>query len=185
MNLRDDQRVEIALPARLIFGVAVCNCFGPDPEAPDQEEAKREVAERTERLVRLLQRANVEPFEDLHDKGRRKVAARIDRVAEAVAADFDQQPAVSIALSLFYFLQDLLDRGVLELNEGSSFAEAMTEIFIPAMEGGLRAAATLPDDEERIDRAAQRRAAKLLKRLQGMGYYRYAAPVAAAAVHFR
>jgi hypothetical protein len=181
MSLRDDQRVEIALPARLIFGVAVCNCFGPDPSAPDQEEAKREVVRQTARLTELLQKANVEPIEDLADKHRGKVARRIDRVAEEIAKDFDQQPAVSIALSLYYFLKDLLDRGVLDLNEGSSFAEAMTEIFLPAMEGGLKAAATLPDDEERIDRAAQRRAGKLLKKLQAMGYYRYQAPARAAA----
>lgn len=149
--MNERQRVETAVPARLVFGLAVCNCFS-DPDA-----------DVVKQLKELLLRACVEPVEGLGPKEGGKVARRIERVCEAAAKEFDGQPAVKIAMALFYFLEDLLSREVLTLWEGSAFGEAMT-LLMPMFEHGF--------ESEKIDASARKQARKLLERLQREGYFR-------------
>jgi hypothetical protein len=152
--LTDRQRVEIAIPARLVFGVVAAKCFS-DPDA-----------EVVKRLEDLLVQACVEPIADLPEQKGIQVARRIERTTDAIAKDFDDQPAVKIAMALYYFLQDLLEREVLVLWEGSAFAEAM-QILMPMFEHGF--------EVQRIDASAQKQARRLRERLEREGYYRRAA----------
>ena len=170
MILTDRQRVELAIPARLVFGIVAANCFAPNPEA-DADEALAELERNVARLKELLTTACVEPIADLPERLGSKVARRIERVVDAAAKPFDDQPAVKVAMALYYFLEDLLSRGVLELLEGSAFAEAMG-ILMPMFEHGF--------SEEKLDRSAQKRARQLLEHLQREGYYRAPAQAAAA-----
>lgn len=148
--LNDRQRVEIAVPARLVFGLAVCKCFSD----PDHDDVKR--------LQDLLLRACIEPLDGLQEREGKKIARRVERVVDEAAKDFDQQPAVKIAMSLFYFLEHLLATGYLELWEGSPMGEAMS-LLMPMFDHGF--------EKHRQDRSAQKQARRLLQHLQRQGYY--------------
>ena len=160
--LNDRQRVEIAVPCRMAYALVAANCFGPDPGA-DPVEAKAEMDATVARLKTLLTRACVEPLDDLAPREAAKITRRIERVATAVMADWDDQPALSLAMALYYFLRDLIDREVLILWEGSPMGEAMGLLF-PMFEHGFA--------EERLDASTQKRARRLLTSLQAQGYYR-------------
>ncbi|CAB4122625.1 hypothetical protein UFOVP32_45 [uncultured Caudovirales phage] len=149
--LSDRQRVEIAIPARLVLGLAACNCFSE----PDADEVKK--------LKDLLLEACVQPLDGLDKKKAGQVARRIERICESCAVDFDQHSALKVGVALYYFLQDLLEREVLVLWEGSSFGEAM-QLLMPMFEHGFA--------EHNVDRSAQKTARRLLTKLQTEGYYR-------------
>lgn len=161
--LTDRQRVEIAVPARLVFGLVAANCFGPDPKAEDQEEAKAQVAEKSAQLRELVLQASVDPVSDLPDREALKVARRVERLVERVTVDFDQQPAVKVAMCLYYFIEDLLQSERLILWEGSAMGEALS-ILLPMFEYGF--------EREQQDASARKQARRLLEKLQKEGFYR-------------
>lgn len=144
------QRVELAIPARLVFGIVICDCFS-DPDADVVAELKR-----------LLTDACVEPISDLSAKEASRVARRVDRISQAAAKEFDDQPAVKIAIALFYFIQDLLEREVLVLWDDSSFGKAIN-LLIPMFEHGF--------EQEKIDKSAQKKARQLLSFFNREGLY--------------
>lgn len=149
--LTDQQRVELAIPARLVWDLAMAGCFS-DPDA-----------EVVERLKALLQAACSEPMADLPRKAKAKIARRIERAIVPVLKPWQGGSAVSLGMALYHFLEDLLSREVLVLLEGSSFAEAMA-ILLPMMEHGF--------EEEGRDATARDQARALLSGLQAAGYYR-------------
>lgn len=160
-GLTDRQRVEIAIPARMAFEIAACDCFAPNPAvAPD--EAQAEMERNVARLKELLVTACLEPITDLPEATGIKVARRVERVADKITAPYANQPAIKFAMVLFYFLQDLLDRDVLVLWEGSAFGAAM-QLLVPMFEHGFSI--------EKQDASAQRQARRLLEQLQREGYY--------------
>lgn len=161
--LTDRQRIELALPAMLFWGLAACDCFGPDPNAPDQAEAEREVIVKKQQLRDLLSTACHEPVEDLPPKKLAQMARRIDRLATYCADDFQQQPAVKVAMALYYFLEDLLQRDCLVLWEGSAMGTAV-EMLMPMFAHGF--------ERERQDASAQKQARRMLEKLQREGFYR-------------
>lgn len=173
--LNDRQRVEIAVPCRMAYALVAANCFGPDPDA-DPAEAAAEMERTVARLKTLLTQACVEPLDDLAPREAGKITRRIERVATAAMADWDDQPALSLAMALYYFLRDLIEREVLILWEGSAMGEAMGLLF-PMFEHGFA--------QERLDASTQKRARRLLTTLQAQGYYRDPAAdrPAAQAIH--
>lgn len=160
-RLTDRQRIELAIPARLTFGLVAANCFGPDPNA-DPEEAAAELERSRARLADLLTEACLEPLVGLMPKDEIKIARRIERTVDAIARPYDGQPAIKLALVLFYFLSDLVEREVLELWEGSAFGEAW-KLLEPMFAHGF--------EEERLDKSAQKQARKLLESLKREGLY--------------
>jgi hypothetical protein len=148
--LSERQRCEIAIPARLLFGLAVCDVFSD----PDNADLKR--------IKSLLMSACIEPLVGLDERAGGKVARRIERITRSVAGEFDDQPGVKVALSLYYFVKELIDRGILVLWEGSDVGEAIN-LLVPMFEHGF--------EVEKQDLSAQKQARKLLDRLQREGYY--------------
>lgn len=161
--LTDRQRVEIAVPARLVLGLVASNCFGLDPKAEDREAAEAELAASRQRLRDLMIAACMDPIDDLPPREGVKVARRIERLVDRLAMDFDQQPAVKVAMALYYFIEDLLQRERLILWEGSAMGEALS-ILLPMFEYGF--------EREQQDASARKQARRLLEKLQKEGFYR-------------
>lgn len=149
--LTDRQRVEITLPARMLFTLHVCNCYADPDEAV------------VEKLGKLLVKACTEALDDLPEKAGSKIARRIERIHEAVTKDMDDQAAAKVGLTIYYFVKDLIDREVLVLWDGSAFGEAINTM-IPMFDYAF--------DVERMDKSARKQARRLLELLQREGYYR-------------
>lgn len=153
--LSERQRVELAIPARMIFGL-VCGQIFSDPTAPEVEKIKK-----------LMAQACIEPLDGLTPKKVGQVARRIERLHDEVAEMIDQASALKVSLAFFYLLDDLIRRGVLVLWEGSAFGEAIT-LMTPMFAYGF--------EEAKVDKSAQKTARKIIAHLQEQGYFReYAA----------
>lgn len=148
-------RVECALPARMMFAVAVMDVFAFEV---GNEDGPRQLA----RLRELLLEACHAPMEGLAPKVRSVVNSQIDRMHRHAMDEYDQQRADKVAAAVFYFLKDLTDSGYLDLHEGSPVAEAAS-IYIPAIEHVF--------GEARLDASAQKAARRILMKLQARGYY--------------
>lgn len=161
--LNDRQRVELALPARLFYALAVCDVFAVDPahaDTPDAaEKGMREVAE----LRDLLKVACIEPIADIDPRKAGQLSRRIDRVAKEVTAEYDQERGIKLALVFYYWLEDLLSRGVLVCHEGSTFGRAIRMLFTMFQHGFAI---------EKQDASAQKQARRLLEKFQVAGYFR-------------
>lgn len=148
-------RVEIAIPARLMYAIAALDVFAFDD---GDDDAPRRLA----RMRALLEQACCEPLTGLNPAAQKQAGFVIDRLCKTTMAEYDNQPAAKIAAAVFYFLKDLTDSGYLELWEGSPVAEAAA-IYIPAIEHVFA--------EDRLDASAQKAARRILGKLQERGYY--------------
>lgn len=155
--LTDRQRIELALPAYLLYALT----GAPDvfvPSNPDlAARADADVAE----LRCNLRTACLEPFADLTPAKRQALIRRLKRVQQQTT-DWHERPALDLMLMLWCFLQDLTDREVLILWEGSAMDLAMKKLM-PMCQYGLE------KHEDGI--AAQKQARALLSRLQAEGLY--------------
>jgi hypothetical protein len=156
--LTDRQRLELALPAYLLFALSkVPGVFAPtDPALAESAEADIAV------LRENLGIACLEPFADLAPRKRQAVLRRLDRIAKGVMAGWADQSSLSLVLTLWYFLKDLVDREVLILWQGSAMDRAM-HTLLPMFEHGF--------EEQKRDAAAQEQAVRLLTRLRAEGLY--------------
>jgi hypothetical protein len=171
--LRDTQRVEMAIPATMLLALVNQSRFGvgsadgvEDPSADDAP-----AQETAERLKRLCKSAMEAPFADLP---KRKKDALLDRAARAVlgaTAQLDDQHALKIGMTLYYFLEELAQRDILYVTEGSEIHQAVTEL-IDCMGHGFRADA--------MDASAQTQAIQVLRAFQQAGYFQEAPARAAA-----
>ena len=169
--LTDRQRIELGLPCWMWNGLVHATSWRPDPELPETE-AKEQLERNVPQLKELLNAACDEAIEGLPDRKRRQLNNRITRVAMAGSIGLDQQDAVKISLSLYYFTQALLDSEVLVLWEGSSMGQAMDMLF-PAYARGFA--------EPRVNASAHKQARKVLQSLQAAGFYQGVAPAQLAA----
>lgn len=147
--ISDRQRVELAIPARLVFGLVCCNPFS-DPDAPEVEKIKN-----------LMMQACVEPLDGLPEKKVGQLARRIERLHDEIADMVDQASSLKVSMAFFYMLEHLIERGVLVLWEGSAFGEAIT-MMTPMFVHGF--------EEAKVDKSAQKTARKILATLQSHGY---------------
>jgi hypothetical protein len=157
-TLTDRQRVELAIPAYLLFALS----SAPDAFVP----ADPDLAARAEADIAAmradLQAALLEPFGDLTGKKQHALLRRVERIGKGVITGWGNRSALSVMLTLWYFLKDLTDREVLILWQGSAMERA-TSRLLPMFAHGF--------EEEKRDTAAQEQACQLLARLQVEGLY--------------
>ncbi|WP_245293383.1 hypothetical protein [Methylobacterium sp. CCH5-D2] len=156
--LTDRQRIELALPAYLLFALSkLPGVFAPaDPALAERAEA--DIAA----LCEDLRIACLEPFADLTLHKQQAVLRRLDRIGKNVMAEWADQSSLSLVLTLWYFLKDLVDREVLILWQGSAMDRAV-HTLLPMFEHGF--------EEHKRDAAAQEQAVRLLARLRAEGLY--------------
>jgi hypothetical protein len=165
-TLSDRRRVELAIPARLLFGITG-NCIGASVDKGKPEtEADRQV-------MTWLEEACTEPLTGLPPEHKEKVARRIERAYRHVVQPWldSNKNTASVFLTVLYWLQGMLDEGRLELIAGSAADKAITVIL-----------ATLEDHADlwaEVEKSARKQAPKLTQSLQVMGYYTDAQKVAA------
>ena len=156
--LTDRQRIELALPASLLYILASMPDVFVPVSAELSDRAKADIAA----LKTDLRTTWLEPFTDLTPVKREALLRRLQRLSKVVVVDWDKHTALDLMLTLCCFLQDLTDREVLILWEGSTMDQAMQRL-IPMCEHGFR----VPGAEV----LAQERASVLLRRLQREGLY--------------
>lgn len=150
------ERVECALPARMMFAMSVQNVFGFEDGKVD--EGMRDL----NRMRELLKVACLEPLNGLTRQAAIVLSRQIDRVHAQVMTEYDQQRADKVATTIYYFLKELTDSGYLELWEGSPVAEAAA-LYLPMIEHVF--------EQERLDASAQKQARRIITKLQERGYY--------------
>ena len=150
-------RVEAALPARMMFAISQMPVFGFAPEMEDQ--GKKELA----RMRSLLLKACLEPIEGLPRQMALILGKQIDRLHADIMSEYDQTRADKVAAAVYYMLKELTDTGYLELWEGSAMAEAAA-IYLPMIEHVFT--------EERLDESAQKQSRRIMQKLQAKGYYK-------------
>lgn len=157
--LTDRQRIELAIPAYLLYALAsMLGTFIPaDPGKNEQAEAA--VAELRENL----RVACLEPLADLVPRKRQAVLRRLKRIAGDAMTNWSDRSKLGVMLMLWYLLKDLTDREILVLWEGSAMDRAV-QVLLPMFEHGF--------EEQKQATAAQEQARELLDRLQGEGFYR-------------
>lgn len=162
----EDRLVELGLAATLFHGLAMCDVFAPDPEKiaeVGEEEAQAQGAEEVARMRLLLTIAAREPFEGIYpEKKRRNLQNRVKRLAATATKDLDQALGLKVAMVLYYWIEDLLQREYFECPAESAMGQAlgmMFEMFKHGFEKG------------RLDSSAQKRARKLHGFLQEAGYF--------------
>ncbi len=156
--LIDRQRIELALPAYLLFALSkLPGVFAPsDPALAERAEA--DIAALSEDL-RI---ACMEPFTDLAPRKQQALLRRLDRIGKDVIAEWADRSSLSLVLTLWYFLKDLVDREVLILWQGSAMDRAV-HALLPMFEHGF--------EQQKRDAAAQGQAVRLLARLRAEGLY--------------
>ena len=156
--LTDRQRIELALPAYLLFALSrLPGVFAlADPALAERAEA--DIAA----LCEDLRIACLEPFADLAPRKQQAVLRRLDRIGKDVIAEWADRSSLSLVLTLWYFLKDLVDREVLILWQGSAMDRAV-QTLLPMFEHGF--------EEQKRDAAAQEQAVRLLVRLRAEGLY--------------
>lgn len=153
MYLSERQRVELAIPARIMHSVVFSG-------ADTTDDASRAVAEQ---MIVLLNRTCMEPLDGLWPREQAKIARRIERTFNEVMRPYKDTTAGKVGLITYYLLEALIERNILTLYHDSAMAEAV-RIFQPYWEevASIRA----------VDDSAKKQAGKLLAHLQSMGYYR-------------
>jgi hypothetical protein len=150
------ERVECALPARMMYAMTVQEVFGF--EENKEAEGLAEIA----KLRALLKVACFEPLNGLNRNAALILSRQIDRVHAQVMDEYDQQRADKVATAIYYFLKELTDSGYLELWEGSPVAQAVA-IYLPMIEHVF--------EEQKLDASAQKAARRIIAKLQERGYY--------------
>ncbi|VTZ27853.1 conserved hypothetical protein [Methylocella tundrae] len=151
MRLTDKARVELALPALVMFDVMTAGV--DDPASPEAREA-----------IDLFAQAAEEPFADLLPPKRRSLERRAERLFEDVMRQHRQEGALVAKAGLvwFYALQRIVAQDYLVLHEGSAMARGM-DLIMPALQPAA--------NEPALNRSAEKQAVRLLKRLNWLGYY--------------
>lgn len=158
--ITDKMRVELALPPRMLFTLACTKAFVCYDDKGEVQDASGH--ETVQKVQKLLLAACLEPLEGLPRERGAKLARRIERVHEEVTKRFEERSAVGAGLTIVYWFQDLLEREVLVLHEGSAVAMA-ADILIPMLEHGTAI--------EALDKSARKQARQLLRDLQARGFY--------------
>jgi hypothetical protein len=152
MRLTDRQRVELVLPSRLMYSVV--SSAGANPQDPDYAA-----------ITKDLVLACVEPLDGMMADAKHKVIRRIERTSRELCAPYIGAAEVSVAkmgMILFYFMQTLIELGILELYEGTPMARATT-LFLPFL--------TEYFDKPALDHSAQKQGRRMVDHCQRLGFY--------------
>lgn len=150
----DRQIIEAMLPSDFFWAVIV------DGVADIENPANRQV-------VAWLDAATMAELEGLTPERRGKLIRRARRIFAEALAEFRRQgmEAGKFGLIAYYLFAALRDAGLFHLVDGSALDLAL-EAILPAV--------TEWADIPEVDASAQKQARRLLKVLQGEGYYREA-----------
>ena len=99
---------------------------------------------------------------DLPPTPRGKITRRIERGTDAAVHDWDGLCAQRVAMALHFFLETLIERGILVLWEGTPMGEAVS-MQHPMFERGF--------EEPTLEHAARKQARRLMERYQAAGFY--------------
>lgn len=157
--LTDRQRIELALPARMVRRCAYCAFARRDPEVV----AESEVTEEGQAVLDDLATAIEEAFAGLHGDHREKLLRRLHRASLDVLAPYEKRPLVVVSMAVLYWLRDELNAGTIELVEGSAADRAIS--------AWMEALADHEDLLERTERSALRNSRVIGERLRALGYY--------------
>ena len=158
-SLTDRQRLELALPASLLFVLT----DAPDVFMPTDLALAARAAADIVALRADLRTTFLEPFGDLTPPKQQALLRRLERLNKVAKVGWQDHTALDLMLMLWCFLKDLIDREVLILWEGSPMDRAMRRLM-PMCEHGFSDPAN--------EALAQDRAGALLGRLQAEGLYR-------------
>lgn len=161
--LSDRRRVELVLPAQAFHRLA---------HALGRADVEAGAIARVEdhgvigpALARFAEAA-AEPLEGLGERQARKLLDRARRLVADLYRDMEDRPIASALRATVHLLQVLIERGLIELTEGSPFAEAYDALVDAVLEGDGNA--DLLDD---VERSACKAGERMLGRLQQLGYY--------------
>jgi hypothetical protein len=156
MYRSDRQITEATLPSSFFWSVMVNGVA--DPDAPHNAA-----------IIALLDEAMEAELVGLTSEQRGKILRRSRRIYQEAVTEFERQQieAGKFGLVVFYLFQMLRDQGLFRLAEGGPLDRALEEI-LPAVAEWTAVAA--------VDASAQKQARRLLKLLQGEGYFREAVP---------
>ena len=155
----DRQRIELAIPAYLLYALT----GAPEVFVPFEPALAAKAEADIAALRADLRTACLEPFADLAEGKKTALLRRLERIKKQATADWSERPALSLMLMLWCFLQDLIEREVLILWEGSAMDRAMQKLM-PMCDHGFG----LPTSEVE----ARQKSRDLLRRLQNEGLYR-------------
>lgn len=156
--LSDRQRIELAMPAYLLFAFStVPGAFSPrDPALAERAEAD------ISNLRTQLRDVSLEPFANLAPKKQNSLLRRTDRIAKGEFAFWKDEPAVFVVLKLCIFLEILIDQQCLILWEGTPMDWAIRQFLLMSKHGY---------DDPKLVADAHAQANQLLVRLQKEGLY--------------
>lgn len=157
--LNDRQRIELAVPAYLLYSLASAPGVFVPADSDLAAKAETDVAELRENL-RI---ACLEPFADLTPAKGQALLRRLERAKRQVTCNWHERPALGLMLTFWCLLKNLVDREILILWEGSAMDKA-TRKLLPMLEHGFK--------EEKDKAAAWEDASALLTKLQAEGLYR-------------
>nr|WP_172685395.1 hypothetical protein [Methylobacterium oryzae] len=101
--LTDRQRIELAVPACLLYSLASAEgVFVPAGPA-----LKTQAATDVAGLRENLRVACLEPFADLTPTKKQALLRRLNRIKQQVSYDWHERPALGVMLMLWCFLKDL------------------------------------------------------------------------------
>lgn len=158
-SLTDRQRLELALPASLLYALT----SAPDVFMPASVDLATRAAADIAALRADLRTTWMEPFADLPLGKRQALFRRLNRLNNAAVAAWHKHTALHLMLVLWCFLRDLTDREILILWEGSTMDRVLQRLM-PMCEHGFT--------EPGAEALAQEQAATLLSRFQAEGLYR-------------
>lgn len=133
--------------------------FEPDTHPTDYDALTQEAVRQ---LKDWCKAAMTAPFADLPARKQASLLDRTKRAVIAATAELDGQHALKIGMAIYYLMEELAQRDILWVNEGSDIAKAMT-LLIDCMGHGFA--------QEKLDASAQKRAVRVLRAFQAAGYY--------------
>ena len=156
--LSDRRRVELALPAALLYRIFAA-CMAHGAENPEIDESKFD-----EWVIGDLFKACHEPLDGLTLKRKKELVKRIERIQSEILTPFEDRPIMVCFLYVLFWLKELLDDGTLVLIQDSPFDRAITAL-IPELESQA-------DLWDAMEKSARKQATKLTKILRSHGFYR-------------
>lgn len=154
-SLTDRQRLELALPASLLFVLT----GAPDVFMPADPALATRAASDIAALRADLRTTFMEPFGDLTPMKQQALLRRLERLNRVAKAGWHDHTALDLMLMLWCFLKDLIDREVLILWESSTMDRAMRRLM-PMCEHGFGDPATRRPGERGPGSGTGRRAAR-------------------------
>lgn len=164
IHLNDRQRVELALPARLLRRCWAGIIEGHRPHRID-------IPADHLALLDDLRACCEEALIGLAPREAEKLRARIDRVSVHALLPYESDALMKATLMVMYWVRDRLDAGDLALIEGSLFESCFERLHSGLAEHG--------DLWNAVNHSAAKQAAKLHQRIMDQGYFRQRAGAAA------